>query len=304
MILLSTSALAAAASAWKWRHHQSVAVQRWSPSSLPSKRCGSLHVRSGGTDGPVIVLLHGLVASGDIFGAGFDTLTDSHTLVVPDLLGFGRSLDDSRDSFTVDDHLNALDETLELLGLANKQLVIGAHSMGAALALPWAARLGPRVQTVVSWGAPSYPDTIAIDSALASSGLMAKAFAGSNRTARAACHLNCRHRTSMGWVAAAASPSLPVAIARMASLHTWPAYRDAIELVIGTSKWADLASTVASNHTSIQMTWGMNDSIGDPEFARSLTDMTVQLVPGADHHLPLTHPDLCVEQLHRAAGRS
>ena len=75
-------------------------------------------MRHGGSANPVVVLLHGLVATGDVFGAAFDPIADQATLVVPDLLGFGRSLDDSRERFTPDDHLDALDEMLDALGLA------------------------------------------------------------------------------------------------------------------------------------------------------------------------------------------
>ena len=46
---------------------------------------------------------------GDIFGAGFDRLAERHRVVVPDLLGFGRSLDEARTAFSVEAHLDALD---------------------------------------------------------------------------------------------------------------------------------------------------------------------------------------------------
>ena len=52
---------------------------------------GTLTARRVGTTGTPIVLLHGLAASGRVFGAAFDTLGDQHRLIVPDLLGFGDS---------------------------------------------------------------------------------------------------------------------------------------------------------------------------------------------------------------------
>jgi pimeloyl-ACP methyl ester carboxylesterase len=38
------------------------------------------------------VLLHGLVTSSDTFGSSYDRLASYARLVVPDLLGFGRSM--------------------------------------------------------------------------------------------------------------------------------------------------------------------------------------------------------------------
>lgn len=189
--------------------------------------------RSGGSGNRVVVLLHGLVATGDIFGRDFDDPADSVT-VVPDLLGFGRSKGETRTHFEPETHLDALDQMLIDLDLADRPLVIGAHPMGAALALRWAARRGAGVERIVCWGAPVYYDADAVDEALVSTGLMARLFAADTRGARRACEWNCRHRTAAGWVAATLAPSMPVTIARAASLHSWPAYRDAMAYLVVT----------------------------------------------------------------------
>lgn len=283
--------------AWTIRHFGSQAVRRWRPSTLPGRRIGELHVRSGGASEPVVVLLHGLVATGDIFGAAFDSLASNATLVVPDLLGFGQSLDETRSTFTIDDHLDALDEVLAELGIESQPIVVGAHSMGASLAVAWSARRGSQVQSVICWGPPVFRGGSDIDAALAQSSLMARLFAGSNRVARAACRISCSNRTVAGWLAASVTPELPVAIARKASLHTWPAYRDAISDVVGETDWTALAETLADNNTDVAMTWGIDDSIGDLDLARSLTGVSVREVQGAGHHLPLTHSSVCIDQL-------
>ena len=280
--------------AWANRHVRSRAVRRWRPPTLNGRRHRGLYARHGGHGDQVVVLLHGLVATGNIFGADFDDLARDHVVVVPDLLGFGRSLDEDRAQITAEDHLDALDRLLDDLGVADQPLVIGAHSMGSALALRWAARHGARVRGVVCWGAPVYADRNSLDQALAESGLMARLFAGTTRWAKLACTLNCSHRRIAGWIAAAASPSLPITIARSASLHTWPAYRDAVGDVIAGTDWDDLCGRTTANGTAVHLLWGEHDPIGDRELAGRLPRATLTTIAVADHRLPLTHPSACV----------
>ena len=245
----------------------------------------------------MVVLLHGLVATGDVFGAEFDPLADGTTLVVPDLLGFGRSLDETRSRFEPDDHLDALDDMLDDLALDQRPLVLGAHSMGGAVAIRWARRRGSQVERVVCWGPPVYPDGDAIDTALNDSGMMARLFVANTGWARAACQINCSHRTLAGFTAAAMSPSLPTPIARAASLHTWAAYRDAMAHLVAGTDWRSCVQAAGDAGTTVELTWGVDDRIGDRHYASTLTGATVDIVAGADHHLPLTHGHRCRTQL-------
>lgn len=299
---LRRSALVAASGGW-WqvRQHQSQAVQSWNPSTVPGRRAGQLHVRTAGSGDHVVVLLHGLVATGDIFGSQFDQLASTANLVVPDLLGFGRSLDETRTSFSPDDHLDALEAALRELGLADRPLRIGAHSMGSALAMRWIQRDTTPITSVVSFGPPVYQTSDAIDRTIASSGLMARAFVTNTRWAQAACDLNCSHRRLAGIIAAAASPQLPVPIARSASLHTWPAYRDAMDQLIRDTDWDDALRRASTADIPVALVWGEHDRIGDRDFAATLPHVATHTVPGAGHHLPMTHPALCLEHLARVS---
>lgn len=295
------SALVAAAAGgwWHLRQRQSRAVQSWRPSTLPGRRAGPLHVRAAGSGHDTVVLLHGLVATGDIFGDHFDQLAANANLVVPDLLGFGRSLDEKRASFSPDDHLDALEAALRDLGLADMPLRIGAHSMGSALAMRWIQRDTTPITSVVCFGPPVYRTSDAIDRTIASSGLMARAFVTNTRWARAACHLNCSHRRLAGIVATAASPQLPVPIARSASLHTWPAYRDAMDQLIRDTDWEDALRRASNADIPVAVLWGEHDRIGDHDYASTLPHVEIHTVQEAGHHLPMTHPALCLEHLAR-----
>ncbi len=252
-----------------------------------------------------MVLLHGLVSSGQVFGGPFDQLSTTHRLVVPDLLGFGRSLDETRGSFTTEDHLDALDQLAERAGLFERRWTIGAHSMGSAVALQWALRHPKHVERIVCWGAPIYTSPDATRRRISGS-VMTRLFVLDTRWAERACAISCHHRSAAGWITAAAEPTLPVRVARGVSLHTWPAYRDAMrDLVLGTD-WRQLLSQLDDHRIRVELTYGIADKVGDHDHARAIgaagSHSTVTMIPNAGHHLPMSHPELCVAQLTGQSG--
>ena len=241
-----------------------------------------------------------LLATGDVFGAAYDQLALGRRVVVPDLLGFGRSLDVSRSSFSIDDHLDALDELADVAGLFDCRWSIGAHSMGSALALRWAARHRERVERVVCWGAPLYSSPEAATAEISGS-IMTRLFVLDSHWAHRACDFNCGHRSAAGWVMAALQPSLPVAIARNASHHTWPAYRAALRHLVIEAPWRRLLTDLDAHCMRVELVWGTRDRVGDRHHAHTVVDglanTTVTVVEGADHRLPMTHPETCIDQL-------
>ncbi|MDP9416753.1 MAG: alpha/beta hydrolase [Actinomycetota bacterium] len=95
---------------------------------------GPLRVRVLGSAEPVVLLLHGLIAAGNYFGAAYDPLAEHGTIVVPDLLGFGGSMA-TTGSADAAAHLAALDDALAALDMHNRPLIVAGHSMGGVLAL-------------------------------------------------------------------------------------------------------------------------------------------------------------------------
>ena len=300
MNTFTVGALAAAPAFWMVRHNRSAAVAAWTPPQLGGghKRDGSLYARIAGDGDEAFVLLHGLVSTGDVFGAAYNQLASMRRLVVPDLLGFGRSIDETGDTFSAETHRDALDELADRSGLFSRRWTLGAHSMGSALALRWAARHPERVERVVCWGAPIYPSPDAARAQISGSA-MTRLFVLDTKWAERACAISCRHRTIAGWATAIAEPRLPIPVARSVSQHTWPAYRDAMRDLVINTDWRQLLEQLEDNSTMIELFWGSNDKVGDPDHARTLTgtQSVVKIIDGADHHLPMTHPEICRSQL-------
>ena len=295
---LTLGAALTAPAVWSLRHNRSASVRAWSAPQIPGKMHGPLYARAGGDGDTAMVLLHGLVSTGDVFGSAFESLADHYRLVVPDLLGFGRSIDHSRDSFSAEAHLDALDELADSAGLFDRRWTLGAHSMGSALALRWAARHHDRVDCVVCWGAPIYRSPAAARAHISGSA-MTRLFVVDPKWAERACAISCHHRTAVGWLTAAGEPQLPVPIARAVSQHTWPAYRDAMRGLVIDTDWSGLGRQLDDNKIGAELVWGSNDTVGDPDYAGTIIgpQSPVTLIANADHHIPMTHPQICCNQL-------
>lgn len=102
-----------------------------------------------------------------------------------------------------------------------------------------------------------------------------------------------------GWLAALIAPRWPLAVAKQASLHTWPAYHQAMEQQILDVNFAELLARLDRAGVPVLLVWGDRDTVGDREYAQAiastLANVDVRIVPGADHSLPASHPGVIVE---------
>ncbi len=285
----------AAAGAWGLRHATSRAVRGWAPGAGERRTAGPLAVRVAGSGDPM-VLCHGVAASGDTFGAGFDPVADGARLIVPDLLGFGRSLAPERDDFSPGAHVAALDAMATALGLDGAPITVAGHSFGALVALRWAARHRD-VARVVTFCAPLYDTPAEADEHIVAMGLLERFFALEGPVARWTCATMCATRTASQWVAVAISPQWPVAIARGGVRHTWPAYLGAMNGFIRSNAWRDDVATLAARGVPVLLADGARDPVPVAGRAEALAGdfdtVTVRVHPRASHDLPVAYPAWC-----------
>jgi len=110
----------------------------------------TIHTRVGGR-GPAVVLLHGYGVTGDSWAPLAATLADTHTVIVPDLRGLGRS---SKPEGGYDKKAQAGDVAgvLDALGVARAALV--THDMGGLVGFAVAAQQRDRVTRWVAMDGP------------------------------------------------------------------------------------------------------------------------------------------------------
>ncbi len=283
---------------WQFTHHSSPLVKGWRRSSFSRRSAGPLSVLDSGAPRydteEVVILLHGMGATGDYFGDTYDGLSRKRRVVIVDLLGFGESLDEKRTNFGVDAHTDALDQALDALGLREADVVLAAHSMSAAVALTWARRHPSRVRQVYLWGPPIYPDASAAEGVAAKYGLMGRLFVLDTKWARRMCRFNCAQRTLSGALMALVAPRWPTAVSSRASRHTWDAYEGSLRSLMLDFDWPSVLPAAVP----LTIFRGENDPIGDPEYLSGLAVGSVVVnVPRADHHVALRHPELLFDSI-------
>lgn len=266
----------------------------WQTPMGASVRAGRLAVRTEG-HGPPVVLLHGLIGSGRFWGRSYDTLAAAHRLIVPDLLGFGRS-DRPDEGYGPRDHAAAVVAALDHLEVL-EPAVIGAHSLGCVVALCLAATYPDRVKRIVGFGPPLYPDRRAAQRRIGAAGPMAKLFVLPGPAAERACKWVCDHRAAAATVARWSHPSLPSPLADDAVEHSWRSYSETMEHCLLTGEPATWLASVAA---PVEFIFGTADRVVDAAFvyrvARDYPLVTGNERPG-DHRLPLTAPDWCRSRL-------
>lgn len=182
-----------------------------------------LHVREWGTDGPPVVLLHGLGASASFWRPRAESVRADLRVVAPDLLGFGRSPWPRDASYTPKEHLDSLEPAIERT-IPGGAVVLGGHSVGAVLTLPWAARRPRSFSSVILIGLPVFQSAAAARSHMVSLSPLARIAIGHPRLGAALTAVMCRTRPFWRGVAPLLGGGFPADVARDWVLDDWRSY--------------------------------------------------------------------------------
>lgn len=242
-----------------------------------------------------MVLLHGMAGSGLFWGRSWDSLAAGNRLVVPDLLGFGASMIDA--DVDIDRHIAALDDALTAVAGHDQELIIVGHSMGAVLALHWAARHPDRVAVVLTIGAPLYRTDTEAAEGMRRMGWLETLMASDGPLPRRTCAWMCAHRRTAAIVSVLMNPRLPVPVARDAVQHTWHSYLGSMNSLIRSAQWEPALAALAAGGVPVIVAAGSQDPVPTPGTASQLAErhdnITAAAHSGGRHDLPLTDPLWC-----------
>lgn len=270
----------------------------WAPPG-GSPGTAALAYRIEGSGRPATVLLHGLLASGRYWGAAYDTLAQESTLLVPDLAGFGRSVEVS-DGFGAEVHADLVARTMAEVGLAGQPVVMGAHSLGCLVAIEVARRHPELVAGIVGFSPPLYADEAAARRCLKRANPLVRLFIANPSFSEAACDWMFGHRNLAERLGRMLRPELPSPLAEDQFKHTYRSYSQTLAKVIVS---AGAAGWIEHVRVPIHLVAGTDDELVDRPFLRQLSEshahVSLSVWPGAEHELPLTHPGACVTEIER-----
>ena len=106
-------------------------------------------------EGPVVILLHGIASSAATFRHVIPLIEDRHRCISLDLLGFGESPAPEGATYTIEEHVAAINATIESLKLTAPFVLVG-HSLGSLLAARYAAQYPKLVSRLVLVSPPVY----------------------------------------------------------------------------------------------------------------------------------------------------
>jgi pimeloyl-ACP methyl ester carboxylesterase len=131
-------------------------VQAAAPGTYADVNGLHMYYEVHGTGRPLI-LLHGGLGSGEMFGPNIAALADHHQVILPDLQGHGRTADTDR---PIDFHLMADDiaALIDRLGLDRPDVV--GYSLGGGVAFWTASTYPEKVRRLVIAAAPMRRDAI------------------------------------------------------------------------------------------------------------------------------------------------
>lgn len=271
-------------------HHEQAATTYQSDRVLFFEEYGS-----GGTP---VLFLHGLAGSGRSWQKVAKEIASDRRVIVPDLLGFGRS-PWPQAVYTVDDHITALDQLLEERGLLDGPFDIVGHSMGAILGAELAARHRDVVRRLVLVSLPyfkSEPDASAWVTGL---GWLARMTLEGRWKGRLACRVMCTLRPVLKIMAPRFAPYLPGAIVRDFFQHNFTSISGSLNNVIVRHRLD--AALEMLRQVPVTLVHGDIDRTAPltpvAELVKAFPAWKLQVIAGGDHLLPIDMPGQIAESV-------
>lgn len=268
---------------------------RWEDPA-PAQRCGPLVARRAGRAGPPVILIHGLAASARTFGAGFDALGATHRVLVPDLLGFGDSPRPAG-GYSLADHAEAVLSCARAAGMDDEPAMILGHSLGAAVAVTMTHRHPGMVRRLVLVSPPIYRTREQARQHLVDAVTrLERLLLTDTPLAGVICRAVCMRRPSLARRAALLyRPELPPPIALDGVRHSWTSYSQSLAGLLSADARPEWLLDAG---IPVHIITGGTDRLPDLPLLRELAarspQVTLEEIRGADHLVPLSHPERCL----------
>jgi pimeloyl-ACP methyl ester carboxylesterase len=246
-----------------------------------------LHALELGSGPRRMLLVHGLAGSARYWSGRVGALAPDHTLLVPDLLGFGES-PKPRARYDLDDHDAALSRLMRHRHFERGGVVVVGHSLGAVVALAMAGRHPEWFSAAVLIGAPVFRDRADAVARLGATSYMIRGVLEESWLIRVSHYTRAVY--SLPWLAPLAG--LPADVYMDSMRHTWNSLTGTLSTILT----ADYPAMIASvGPMPLLFVHGEEDPIAPIAGARAVAALGRRArfvaIPGGDHQVLLRDPD-------------
>lgn len=245
--------------------------------------------------GPPVLLIPGMLGTTSFWKEIAQKLSKSFQVILIDILGFGKSPAPKHITYSEDEHVDSIFETLKSRKI-DKQAVVVGHSMGALLALSLAYKHPEIVKKLILISPPFFKDK-------QEAGVNISRFSSFHRTllygplARMACFLFCfllRPATRIGVIWA--FKDLPKQVAADTLLHAFHSYSKTLENIVENQ---NVFSIIGDIKIPITIVYGERDRRIISDNLEKIKILNPKIVVKSykeyGHQLPLQNPNLIVD---------
>ena len=273
---------------------------RLAPGRRRAALAGGLSVRTAGDGDRVVILLHGLAASGDYFGAGYDELAEDARLVICDLRGFGARWTRGPAPSTRCAPISP-PWTARARAALDGRAAHASRATRSARCWRCTGRRGRAdVERVVCFSARCIATARGRRADRARWAASIGCSATQGRRGAGAVLDGCAVSPGRAVGRGRAGAALPVAITRMAVRHTWASYTRRDERRHRQRRLGGAARRARGGGRPGAAGRWCRDPLPVPgRAARACAppaNVTTAAAPGAGHQLPITHPAWCADR--------
>jgi pimeloyl-ACP methyl ester carboxylesterase len=236
--------------------------------------------------GQPVVFIHGLVASHNYWNRIIDRL-DNYNNYSVDLLGFGDSPKPEEATYSIDEQVDALHNSLKHQNIQYPTILVG-HSMGALIAVRYAVKHPKNIKKLILCNTPLFArDTINSDIVISSD--IAPRFIIKGRVAKFIC-MSSHHIPFIETILRNVPHKLPADIKADMLKHTWNSYSKSMENLI---EVYDPTEDLATLRMPTLALLGNKDAVTSVFTATAILPPNIKthIVKNADHHIPIFNTD-------------
>lgn len=234
----------------------------------------------------IVIFIHGLTGSHRYWNQIRESLPKKYQIVAVDLLGFGRS-PWPRIDYTLEQHLVALDQTLNQFVGSGKKVSLVGHSMGALLALQYFRRHPEALDKIILLAPPLYESRADLMQRLQKSSIFVAAMSADPFVSSVLCHLHEILGPLSVFIFRPFMKSLPPEVVEDVTLHTWQSFNGSLKNIVATDKFDELIQNLPGQ--KVLAVFGDEDVHNNLEKIKSQQRagiFKIQFVPGG-HNFPV-----------------